>query len=154
MKDFKQQLVQILKDIDEKLLEVENKDEILKDIMNIVYLCYDEFDKIAEKYDSKIDYITNKQKVLYDRIEELEHSMQDIIQDIYDDYQEEELEVLCPYCNNEFEVDIASCKNQEIKCPECKNTIELFFDDEENCSSCSGSCSSCDCHHDEENDEY
>ena len=67
--------------------------------------------------------------------------------DIEDDIYEEEgfdFEIVCPYCEHEFVIDTSEDKT-EIKCPECKNIIELDWsgnlDDEDD--GCSGNCCGC-----------
>ena len=70
-----------------------------------------------------------------------------------------DFEIVCPYCDNEFLIDINS-KNLKVKCPKCNNIIELDFSGnfEENLQSgcqtghCSG-CSGCQKLNNEEDDD-
>ena len=63
--------------------------------------------------------------------------------DIYDE-DGFDFEIVCPYCNYEFIIDLDENKS-EIECPECKNMIELDWtgniNDEK--SGCQGSCHGC-----------
>lgn len=133
-------LTKNLKDIKDKLENIENKDEIYKSFENMVSIFYEEIGKITDDYNSKLEHIINNQKNINEKVLVLEHSIDEIEKDIYED-DSEELEIICPYCNNEFVTEIEETKNQEIKCPECNNTIELLFDDEEHLDGCTGNCS-------------
>ena len=73
--------------------------------------------------------------------------MQQVIDNIEKDIYSEDgfdFEIVCPYCNYEFIIDMDENKT-EVTCPECSNTIELDWsgdiDEEEN--NCSGHCSGC-----------
>jgi hypothetical protein len=58
----------------------------------------------------------------------------------------EDFEMICPYCNCEFNAEIGQSKT-EIKCPECNNIIELDWngnpDDNNDEIGCSGNCHRC-----------
>lgn len=153
MQEFKENMKNILEDIYKDLENVENKEKISENINNIISLFYMEFDKLAEEYNSKLEYLIANQKSMVERLLKIEQSVEEIEQDIYEE-NEEELEIICPYCNNQFMIDFNNTSNQEIKCPECNNIIELFFDDEEDgcCSGghCSHDCEDCGHNEDEE----
>ena len=97
-----------------------------------------------ENIEKKLDLILKNQKELNNKINKLENSINIIESDIYLDY-EFDLEIVCPYCNNEFMVDIDEDR-KEVICPECENVIELDWtgdlDDfecgHEGCSGCHG----------------
>ena len=64
---------------------------------------------------------------------------------ITDDNEDYSFEIVCPYCNCEFETEIDELKT-EVTCPECNNIIELDWNEEDgdchgDCSCCHGSCS-------------
>jgi len=66
-------------------------------------------------------------------------------QDIYDDGNDMDFAIICPYCNYEFDAEIDEQFN-EIKCPECGNTIELDWNgnpDDDSDNGCHGGCSGC-----------
>jgi UDP:flavonoid glycosyltransferase YjiC (YdhE family) len=64
-----------------------------------------------------------------------------------------DFEIVCPYCNYEFIIDMAENKT-EIECPECKNTIELDWtgDVDNEHHDCSGDCHGCHGCNDEDDD--
>ena len=73
--------------------------------------------------------------------------MQGVLDNIEKDIYSEDgfdFEIICPYCNYEFFIDMDENKT-EVQCPECDNVIELDWsgDTEENHDSCSGSCHGC-----------
>ena len=81
------------------------------------------------------------------RTSNLERKLSKIENELYitDDCEEYSFEIVCPYCNCEFETEIDELRT-EVTCPECKNIIELDWNEEEgdchgDCSCCHGSCS-------------
>jgi len=152
LQDFENSLTDNLKDIQDKLENVENKNEIYSGFEKIISMFYEEIGKITDEYNSKLEYIINNQKDINEKVLVLEHSIDEIEKDIYED-NIEEIEIICPYCNNQFFIDIEETVNQEVKCPECNNIIELLFNDEEHTNGCTGNCShNCNenCHKDNE----
>ena len=73
--------------------------------------------------DKKLDLILQKQQEIENKISKLEKVIDKIESDIYmeDDF---DFEIVCPYCNHEFIVDISDGKT-EVTCPDCENVIEL-----------------------------
>ena len=70
-----------------------------------------------------------KQKiaVFENRLNDLEVEMQRLDHEIFQDSDDEEMDlepIKCPYCNTNFFIEFDSTK-KEIKCPDCKNIIEL-----------------------------
>ena len=76
--------------------------------------------------------------------------MQQVIDNIEKDIYSEDgfdFEIVCPYCENEFIIDVDENKT-EVKCPECQNIIELDWsgdveDDGEQGTCHGGSCQGC-----------
>ena len=82
------------------------------------------------------------QSAIEHKISNIETIVDNIEGDIYEDDEQDEdyeFEVVCPYCNYEFSVDMDNIEKDEIECPECHNVIELDWNEEH----CSGSCSHC-----------
>ena len=98
--------------------------------------------------------LERKQEELAQKMDKMEQIMDHIEQDIYSD-DGFDFEIVCPYCNYEFVIDVDENKT-EIECPECNNIIELDWsgDLDDDHHGCSGSCSSCHgCGDDEEEDD-
>lgn len=76
-----------------------------------------------------VENIYNKSfKNVYKKISELEKT----IEKINNEYENNEIDVepiQCPYCNENFLIEYDS-NNIEVKCPECKNIIELDWNNE------------------------
>lgn len=100
-----------------------------------------------DNIEKKLDMILQNQQELENKINKLEKSMNRIESDIYSD-DNFDLEIMCPYCNYEFMVDMDEDK-KEVICPECENVIELDWtgdlDDDFGCGpeGCAG-CHGCD----------
>jgi uncharacterized Zn-finger protein len=92
-----------------------------------------------------LNIIIQNQRELQARLERIEQKLNNIEKDIYlEDDDTFDLEIVCPYCNNEFIVDMDEDRT-EVTCPECNNVIELDWagDVEEEGFGCAGGCSGC-----------
>lgn len=135
---------------------VENKKDLeyIKNSYSSLFLTFiEDLQQVVNKNEEKLQQMEENQKQLEIKTSKLESSVQKIEKDIYvnDNY---DFEIVCPYCNYEFETELDDLKDQ-IKCPECNNVIELDWNQEE--SSCSGNCSAgctgCHSTFDEEDEE-
>ena len=131
-------------DLMESLNNTIKNEEELKSIKGqISYICatlLDEIDSLKEISEDKIQALLQNQKMIVDRMEKLEEATDKIEKELYIEDDNFDFEIVCPYCNYNFIVDIDETKT-EIECPECNNIIELDWNggDEE----CSGHCSGC-----------
>lgn len=117
-------------------------DIVLNDMGNILDYKDEEMKKLEVKQ-NEIETEMNKLKTIVDHIEK----------DIYDE-DGFDFEIVCPYCNYEFVIDVDDNKT-EVQCPECKNIIELDWnggEDEEGCNGSCHGCSGCDDVEDEDDD--
>ena len=117
-------------------------DDIEKNIKNKEDLEYikkrfaDFLDVVLEKMDYILDYKEeemNKPEEKRNQIEDKMAKMQKIIDNIENDIYSEDgydFEITCPYCNYEFIIDVDETKT-EVQCPECKNMIELDWNEGE-----------------------
>ena len=116
-------------------------DDIEKNIKNKEDLEYikkrfaDFLDVVLEKMDYILDYKEemNKLEEKQNQIEAKMAKMQKIIDNIENDIYSEDgydFEITCPYCNYEFIIDVDETKT-EVQCPECKNMIELDWNEGE-----------------------
>lgn len=103
---------------------IESKKDLLYAKMQITELTMeylDEIENLESVYKQKI-------AMFEDRLAGLEFAMQKLDNEIFQEEDEEEetdLEpIKCPYCNTNFFIEFDSSK-KEIKCPDCKNIIEL-----------------------------
>ena len=145
MSNLQEKFNKIINDLDHNIENKNDLEYIKTQIYNISMLFIDELDKISELNMDKINRLIVKHKELNNRMQQLENTMKQIEEDIYLDSDEEELgfEIMCPYCNAEFEVDMNEEIKSEVKCPECNNIIELDWNQDE---CCGGHCGSCESH--------
>lgn len=102
--------------------------------------------------EEKLEQLESSQKDLDERMAKMQQVLDNIEKDIYTD-EGFDFEIVCPYCSNEFIIDIDENKT-EIQCPECNNTIELDWTGDIDEDGCNGSCHSCHgCHEEEEEEE-
>ena len=143
LENLRTEFLQFMKDIETNLKDKEDilytqaragkmLDVVLQTINDVVDHEEERLFKVAEKVEQ------NEQM-----LNELKRRMDTVYQDIYD--EEEAVVINCPYCGTEFEADIDEYLD-EIKCPECQNSIELDWsgnvdDDQE--TGCSGNCPHC-----------
>ena len=144
LENLRAELMQFMKDIETNLKDKEDIlytreraekliDTVLKTLNDVVDYEEKKFLKVAEKVEQ------NEQM-----LDELKRRMDNVYQDIYDE-EDQNVVIDCPYCGTEFEADINEYFD-EIKCPECQNSIELDWsgnidDDQE--TGCSGNCPHC-----------
>lgn len=150
MQDLNKEINNLLNNIENNLKGIEKEEIIKKDIFNIVNLLYGEINNIKDSYDQKLENILLRESLISEKMLKIEKTISEIEKDIYEE-DVAEMDIICPYCNYEFSIDIFSETEKEVKCPECNNSIELFFDPDGE-DSCSGNCNHCglDCEHDDE----
>ncbi len=142
-------------------------DDIEKNVKNKEDLAYIKgrfttfLDSVLEQMDNIMDYkkeeiekLEDAQKQMGEKIEKMQQVIDNIEKDIYSE-DGFDFELVCPYCNYEFIIDMDENKT-EIECPECNNIIELDWTgdlEEDNQDECSGHCCGCSGCSDEEDDE-
>jgi uncharacterized Zn-finger protein len=125
------QMEYILNYKEKKIAQIE---KIQKDIERKITLMQQDIKEIEEDI-----YIDNVDSI-YDENDELEFN--NVNENEYD------FEIVCPYCDNEFLIDLDQ-ENSEIECPQCNNIIELDWtgnteEQAENKNKCGGGhCSNC-----------
>ena len=137
---------QIISDI-EKNISNEKEFQFVKDkITKLTILFMNTIDNIIEGSQEKINNIEEKQISIQKQINIIQNKVDDLEKDFYED-EDYEFDVICPYCNHQFTTDIDLEENSEIKCPECKNIIELDWnewEDKERNFNCScNNCTNC-----------
>ena len=149
IKDLKNEMINFIKDL-EKNIKDENELSYLKERTAKLYnVVVNELENAVNYKEDQIQKLEKRQDESNDRLDEMEEVLRNITRDIYED--DEDFEIICPYCNNEFDADIDETKN-EIICPECQNVIELDWGLDQNDSTCKGNCSGCGgCNDDNEN---
>ncbi len=155
MGSIKNEYKSFLDDIEKNIKNKEDLEYIKKRLSSFVDVIVEKVDDIANYRKEEIEQLEERQN----EIEEKMSKMQGIIDNIEKDIYAEEgfdFEIVCPYCENEFIIDVDENKT-EVECPECNNVIELDWtgnvDEEPEQGGCNGSCHGCHgCGEDEDDD--
>ena len=160
MSELSDKYRQIMDEIDAKITDEKELEFVKSKLSEVSIIFIDIIDRLSEVINERVTDIEKGQKNIENKLAKVQNVIDVIEKDIYDD--DLEIEIVCPYCNNEFMAEINENEDNEIECPECHNIIELDWnldDCESGCSSCHG-CSSCGSHgiideedDDDENDE-
>ena len=144
MANLKKRFNEILEDLEKNIKNKEDLDYIKSQVYNISLLFLDEIDKIAELNLDRLNVMIYREKELSKKIAKMEKVINNIEKEVFVS-QDCDFEIICPYCNAEFVEDLASGVEHEVKCPECGNTIELDWHEDEECCGhhCDGECSGC-----------
>ena len=143
MSELSKKYEKIISELDDR---IENKDELVfvKDKISEISMI---FIDLIERMSGVVE---EKMSDMEDKLSNIENTLDSIQKDIYED--DDETEVVCPYCNNEFYTEISGEEETEIECPECHNIIELDFNSDnieddlygiQGCKRKCGGCSGC-----------
>ena len=110
----------------EVIKSLEGNLESKKDLMYVKNLIADLTMEYLEDIENLQTLYKQKIAVFENRLHGLEAQMQKLDSEIFqEDGEETDLEpIQCPYCNTNFFIEFDNTK-KEIKCPDCKNIIEL-----------------------------
>ena len=142
MSDIKGKYKKILEDLENNIKDSEDLQYAKEKFMELSLLFMDIIDRLTILTDARIKEIEEKQTEIDNKISSVQSIVDEIEGDIYEDDENYEFEIVCPYCNYEFTTDIADEEKEEIKCPKCNNIIELDWDQDEEYA-CGGDCSHC-----------
>lgn len=153
MSNLKNEYKSFLDDIEKNIKNPEDLRYIKERFAKFMDAVIEKIDAILDSKNEQLEHLLKMQNSLETRMDKMQSILDNIEKDIYSD-EGFDFEIICPYCNTQFVVDIDENKT-EVECPECKNMIELDWtgdaDDDEN--SCSGHCSGCSGCDDEQEDE-
>ena len=154
MSELSDKYRQIMDEIDAKITDEKELEFVKSKLSEVSIIFIDIIDRLSEVINERVTDIEKGQKNIENKLAKVQTVIDVIEKDIYDD--DLEIEIVCPYCNNEFMAEINENEDNEIECPECHNIIELDWsgdlDDEH--LGCNGGCSSCHgCGFDEIDDE-
>ena len=140
---LKNEYKSFLDDIEKNIKDKDDLEYIKQRFSAFMDVVLNQMDSIMNYKDEKINELEKMQNELDARMAKMQQVIDHIEKDIYDE-DGFDFEIVCPYCNYEFVIDLDENKS-EIECPECKNMIELDWtgniDDEQ--SGCNGSCHGC-----------
>lgn len=143
MGTIKREYKNFLDDIEKNIKDKEDLEYIKERFASFMDIMLNQIDDIMEYRKDDVEKLEKSQKELEEKVKKMQDILDNIEKDIYaeDGF---DFEIVCPYCNYEFIIDIDENKT-EVECPECKNTIELDWsgDIDEEPSGCEGHCSGC-----------
>ena len=123
MSELSKKYSDIIKEIDEKIKNEEERQFVKNKISEISIIFLDIIDRMSEMLEERITDIEQGQKSVEQKLANVQTVIDSIEQEIYED--NDEIEITCPYCNNDFYAEFNVDEENEIECPECHNIIEL-----------------------------
>lgn len=108
---------EVIANLEKHIKNKEDLDYAKKQITELTMSYLNELEKIEQNYDYKISCCS-------ERIDDLEKAIEKV------ETEQEEIDVepiTCPYCNSKFLIEFDK-KQKEIKCPDCRNIIELDWE--------------------------
>ena len=145
MSELKNRYHAILQDIENHIQDEQEKKYVIEKFQELSMVFMDIIDRLTYMNDIKMKELEERQHEIDNKLEEVKQSVDGIESDIYEEGEDYEFEIICPYCNYQFLADISSDTNTEVECPECHNIIELDWNGEEECehecSHCMHACS-------------
>ena len=152
---LKNEYKSFLDDIEKNIKNKEDLEYVKKRFATFLDVVLDQMDFIMDYKKDEIAKLESTQNQLTSQMNQMQQVINNIEKDIYleDGF---DFEIVCPYCNYEFIIDVDENKT-EIQCPECENIIELDWsgdvdDGEDGQQGCSGSCNGCHGCSDEDDD--
>ena len=142
MSDIKGKYKKILEDLEKHIKDPEDLLYTKEKFMELSLIFMDIIDRLTALTDARIKEVEERQAEINEKINSVQSMVDEIEGDIYEDEEDYEFEIICPYCNYEFTTDIEDGEKEEVKCPNCHNIIELDWNNDEEFS-CGGNCSHC-----------
>lgn len=153
MSNLNSEFKAILETLENNIKDKDDLELVKVQMFNLYNLFYDEVVNLENLANSRISEIAQIQASIEEKVQTIEKEVKNISIDIYGEEDDEDGEydftVTCPYCNNEFTIEMDELKD-EITCPECNNVVELDWGhecDEDDCDCCDHKCN-----HDEDED--
>ena len=143
MGNMKQEYKKFLDDIEKNIKDKEDLDYIRKRFSSFLDVVFEDFDNITKDKENRIEELEKAQNALEEKVLKIQEVIDHIEKDIYSE-DGFDFEIVCPYCNHEFVVDMDE-NQEEVKCPNCNKMIEMDWsgDLESDIGGCSGDCHSC-----------
>ena len=118
---LKNEYKSFLDDIEKNIKDKDDLEYIKQRFSAFMDVVLNQMDSIMNYKDEKINELEKMQNELDARMAKMQQVIDHIEKDIYDE-DGFDFEIVCPYCNYEFVIDLDENKS-EIECPECKNKI-------------------------------
>lgn len=144
---LKNEYKSFLDDIEKNLKNKEDLEYVRKRFASFVDVILDQMDYIIDYKTEEIAKLEDTQNKINAKMNQMQQVIDNIEKDIYAD-DGFDFEIICPYCNYEFIIDVDENKT-EVECPECQNIIELDWsgdvdsDEQDQQGGCEGNCDGC-----------
>ena len=155
MTTLKEEYKNFLDDIDKNIKNKEDLLYIKTRFAKFLDVVIDQMEYIMDMKEDKIQEIEKMQTELEQKLDKVQSVVDNIERDIYSE-DGFDFEIICPYCEHEFIIDVDENKT-EVECPNCENIIELDWSgdpdaEEQNCNGSCHGCHGCDDQSDEDDD--
>ena len=154
MSVLKDEYQKFLDDIEKNIKDPDDLLYIKQRMSAFLNIVLAQMDYIIDYKEEKMAKLEQTQKELDGKLNKMQQIIDNIEKDIYSE-DGFDFEIVCPYCNYEFVIDVDENKT-EIECPECQNIIELDWSgnpDDDVDNGCNGNCHGCDGCDDQEDNE-
>ena len=144
MSEFRKEFKNFMDDLEKNIKNKEDLEYVRGRTADFLNVVLEQMENIINFKEEKINQMETMQQELDQKMNKIQQTIDNIEQDIYSE-DGFDFEIVCPYCNYEFFIDVDSEKS-EIECPECKNIIELDWtggEEPEDSQNCAGHCSHC-----------
>ena len=146
MAKLKKEFKSFLEYIENNLKNQEDLQYVKTRFEKFVDSIMDEIDMVVADQEDRMNELEENQKQMESKMSKMQEILDNIEKDIYSE-DGFDFEIICPYCDNQFIIDMDEDKT-EVECPECNNIIELDWsgepeDDTANCSSGCAGCHGC-----------
>lgn len=140
---IKNEYKSFLDDIEKNIKNKEDLEYVKKRFAAFIDVMLDQIEYIMDYKQEEMKKLEKTQQEIEGKMAKMQSVLDNIEKDIYSE-DGFDFEIVCPYCNYEFIIDMDENKT-EVECPECKNTIELDWtgDVDDQIEGCSGSCHDC-----------
>ena len=132
MANLKKKFNEILDDLEKNITNKEDLDYIKSQVYNVSILFLDEVDKLTELSLDRLNVMIDREKELSRKIAKMEKIINHLEKEVFVP-QECDFEIVCPYCNTEFVEEFTKGMEDEVKCPECGNVIEIDWHENGEC---------------------
>ena len=127
LEELGNEMRQYLKDLKNTIKDKKTLEYLLDRTENLYDMVFNELREILymnmEEYENG-EYLDEEQE---DKIDEIEMKIESAYEGIYEECGEQEYEIYCPNCGEEFEA-VVRKGIKEIVCPECDEVIKLEWD--------------------------
>lgn len=112
---------EVIKNLESHIKDKKDLEYAKKQVTELTMVYLEELGKLEENYDLKFNQCSQ-------RIDEIEQTIEKMDEENTIVEEDVDMEpITCPYCNIKFLIEYDS-RQKEVKCPDCKNIIELDWE--------------------------